>query len=233
MTRVLLTRPAGSSRALAKHLRAAGYEVLIVPTISISRNDVHRDRFAGYDWVIVTSASGVRALPDGLPPARWASVGPATATALEARGIHPELVASRGDATSLATELPDVAGNRVLLARAESATPELPILLRERGADVVEVALYKTIRGPSRQRAPLARALATGVVAVVFMSGSAIEGYLALGGDRSIPAVTAGATARRAALSAGLSVAAEAAGQTPAAITRAVMSAHATGERAR
>ena len=230
MKRVLLTRPAGSSRALAKHLREAGYEVLIVPTIAISANAVPRDQFVGYDWVIVTSASGVRALPDGLPPARWAAVGPATATALKTRGIEPALVASGGNATSLAIEMPDLAGKRVLLARAERATPELPGLLRERGADVVEVALYRTVRGPVRQRATLARALAKGVGAVVFVSGSAVEGYIALGGDRSIPAVTAGSTASRAASSAGLSVAAEAAGQTPAAIADAVRSALGRGE---
>lgn len=199
MTTVLLTRPAGSDDVLAAELTGHGLQVVSVPTIAtepappggeLDAAVADLDRF---DWVVVTSPTGVRAVADaahrvssdlaGARP-RWAVVGPATARALEAAGAAVSVAPDRARGSALATALVAVeplAGRRVLVPRADIAAPDLPDALRAAGADVVEVVAYRTIEGPSGAVGPLAAALELeDLGAVVVASGSAIRGLLRL-----------------------------------------------------
>lgn len=195
MRTILVTRPDGEG--LAERLTALGWRALAIPTVAIrpaepgGAFDTALARLGEFEWIILTSANGARAVLDGLRrlgldlPAgpRWAAVGPATAAALEEGGAHVSLVPRRHLGAAIAEALGDLSGKRILLPRADAASPELPRLLRARGALVEDVTAYRTIEGPEESREPLLRALRDGVDGVIFTSGSAVHGFVALAGS--------------------------------------------------
>jgi len=226
MTAILVTRPAGDVDPIAGALETAGYRVHAVPTVAIHRLHFIRPELSNYDWVVVTSASGVDALDDLSAGPRWAAVGPATARALRARGIEPALVPEMSNGLALANAVPDARGKHVLLVRATTADPDLPDRLRERGARVDELAAYATVEGPASSAEPLAAALAdVDLSAVVFASGSAVRGFIALGGTTALPAITIGPRTTAVARALGFRVMAEATAQSAEALAAAVVGA--------
>ena len=232
MTAILVTRPAGSADPMTGALNAAGYRVHAVPTVAIRRLQFTRPELGNYDWVVVTSASGVDALDDLSAGPRWAAVGPATARALRARGIEPALVPEETNGLALADAMPDAGGKRVLLVRAAAAAPDLPERLRERGAEVDELAAYATVEGPASSAEPLATALAdVDLSAVVFASGSAVRGFLALGGTTALPAITIGPRTTSVARELGFRVIAEAHSQSAEALAAVIVGAIPLEER--
>jgi uroporphyrinogen-III synthase len=209
---------------LTAALRALGYHVHAVPTIATQPLDFDARGIAGYDWVVVTSAAGVSALEDLPTGPQWAAVGPATAQALRARGVEPDLVPAETNGLALANSLPDVRGKRVLLVRASVAASDLPERLREQGAVVEELSAYLTVEGPASEAETLRTALADAdLAAIVFASGSAIRGFIALGGTTALPAITIGRRTSAVARERGFRVIAEAEKQTTEALVAAVI----------
>jgi uroporphyrinogen-III synthase len=226
VTAILVTRPAGEADPLVGALKAIGYRVHAVPMLATQPLDFDRPDMTDYDWVVVTSAAGVDALDVVTARARWAAVGRATAQALRARGVEPELVPDKANGLALANALPDVRGKRVLLVRASAAAADLPTRLRERGATVQELAAYLTIEGPASAAGPLKAALAdVDLAAIVFASGSAVRGFIAIGGTAAWPAITIGPRTTAVARELGFQVVAEADGQNAEALAAAVLHA--------
>src|SRR5438093_42413 len=212
MTTVLVTRPAGAADPLVVELEARGYRVSAVPTVVTRPLAVSWPDLAAFDWVVVTSAAGVQALPAIPGGPRWAAVGESTAGALGARGATVDLVPSEANGAALADSLPDPAGKRVLLVRGAGADPDLPAGLRARGAVVEEVTAYETVEGPAESTGMLRDALGDrDVAAVVFASGSAVRGFVKLGGGTALPAITIGPRTSLVARNQGFQVIAEAA----------------------
>lgn len=228
--RVLVTRP--DPGELSRELRWRGAIPVAVPMIAIREVapggplDRAAQRIGEYDWVVVTSANGVRALFDRLcalgvePPrtARWGAVGPATAAALAARGVRDVRVPAAGTGAAIAAELGELRGARVLLARARLASDDLPAALLERGAIVDDVPAYETVIGPESSRAPLSRALAEGLEAAIFTSGSTVAGFARLTAEprealSGVAAVCIGPVTARALEAAGIAPARVAAGR--------------------
>ena len=176
-----------------------------------------------YDWLLFTSANGVRAFfaeldaqggdARRLAAARVAVIGPATADALRARGVVPDAQPDeyRGEALAeavIAAHGRPLRGARVLLARAAVARDALPDRLRAEGAQVDVVAAYRTLPVADADRARM-RALIEGgdVDALCLTSTSTLENTLAaLDGDAgllarltvaSIGPITTEAAARR------------------------------------
>ena len=219
--RVLVTRPAEGSGELCAALAAHGMEPVPVPTVAIDRESTAGELDAmlatldGADWLVLTSANGAAALAERLAAdgrsvprtTRVAAVGPATASALEEAGVHVDHVPERYLTVAIADGLGDVAGRRVVLARADAATPELREALLEAGAEVEEVVAYRTVEGPARSRDALHVALQRDLAGVTFTSSSTVRGLERLASPtdrqraRAIPAFCIGpvtaATARR------------------------------------
>ncbi len=187
---IAITRAREQAGDLAERLRALGAEPVICPAIAIAPPedtgplDAAISRLGRYDWLIVTSANGARALCDrmaarGVPVAalrgvRVGAVGPATAAALAERGIAVDFVPSAFVAEAILAEIGDVAGRRILLPRADIARETLVEELRARGAQVDDLVAYRTIPGDGAALlAPLLRAGA--VDAVTFASSSAVR----------------------------------------------------------
>lgn len=192
MARVVVTRPAGRERELLDALEAAGHDARHVPLVAIEPVGDGPVDVAGYDWIVLTSAIGARELRRRMEgtPRRVAAIGPATADAFGGA----DLIASTSTQEGLLAALPSAPG-RVLFAGAEGARELLPDSL---DADVV--TLYRTVELTPRNW--------PGCDLVVLTSPSAARALGRL--DSAAPVATIGPETTRAAVAAGLTVAAEA-----------------------
>lgn len=240
--RILVTRPTAQADDLAGLLRARGLVPVTVPTVAIDAAstagnlDAMLRTLDGAAWLVLTSANGARALAERLsttgrrlPDAlQVAAVGPATADALRAAGIEVSHVPRRHLTLAIAEGLGDVRGRRVVLARADAATPELHAALEERGAIVEEVVAYRTVEGPPRSRDPLHVSLHDDLDGVAFTSGSTVRGLMRLaspvdrGRARCIPAFCIGPVTAATARTFGFDIAAVAAQHTAAGLADAI-----------
>jgi uroporphyrinogen-III synthase len=188
--RIAITRPAAQSRALIAQLQALGGESLVCPAIAIapladnSALDAAIARLVAYDWLIVTSVNGVHTLvarmaelgadQAALQRLKIGAIGPATAQALAKHGLRAEFMPSAYVAEAILAEIGDVAGQRILLPRADIARELLAAGLRERGAQVDEIAAYRTVPGDGA--AELAKHIeANAVDAITFTSSSTVR----------------------------------------------------------
>jgi hydroxymethylbilane synthase len=210
-SRVIVTRAAEQSHALAKELDDVGLEPVIVPTIAVELEppggelDQCLQRLDDYRWIVCTSANGARAILAAASSAAiatrlpcWAAIGPATRRVLEGEGIQVDFQPSESSASALSQELPIRPQDGVLVVRGDLADQELAVTLRARGASVDDVVAYRTREAPEESRIELRRAMTEGpIAAVLFTSGSSLRGLLALGNAesfdvRSIPCVCIG-----------------------------------------
>jgi uroporphyrinogen-III synthase len=223
---VLVTRPDGESDPLVHALRRRGYRVHAVPMVQTEPVDFNAASLADCDWIVLTSARGVKALVTLPTGPRFAAVGPETARALRARGVEPSHVPGRADGADLGDTLPEVDGKRIALVRASAAGEDLPARLRRRGANVEEVTAYRTVEGPPASAETLRAALADPELrAVVFASGSAVRGFLRLGGSKRLPAITIGPRTTSSARGRGFVVIAQADAQSVSGLADAVVHA--------
>jgi uroporphyrinogen III methyltransferase / synthase len=187
--RVLVTRARAQASGLAARLQALGAEVLEAPAIRIEPLPFEAPELSGYDLVVLTSANGVELLLPGdvrpLHGVTVAAIGPATAAALHARGVVADLVPSEAVSEALLEALGEVAGRRVLIATAQGARDVLPAGLRERGADVDVLALYRTLPEPVDRDVVRAADLVT------FTSSSTVTGLAAALGDGGLAGLPA------------------------------------------
>jgi len=146
------------------------------------------------DWLVFTSVNGVghfwaRLVQAGLDAralhsVRLAAIGPATAAALKARGLWADCVPDEYVAEAVAAGLGDVGGLRILLPRADIARLALADLLREGGAEVVEVVAYRTLR--PQIAADELRQLLARVTVATFTSSSTVRNLAAMARDAGL-----------------------------------------------
>jgi hydroxymethylbilane synthase len=239
--RVLVTRSLDHVDGLLAALRGEGLQPVVVPAIAIEIEspggelDASVANLAAYDWAVVTSANGARAVLEagrGVAPGssgpRWAAIGEATAEALRNGGVEVAFLPARTSSEALGLELPVRPGERVLVVRGNLAGSRLADALRGRGAVVDDVVGYRTIEAPLTSRALLRDALTEGPIgAVLLASGSAARGLRELARVegleiRAIPAICIGPETARVAAEAGFRVAAISPAPDPATIAAAV-----------
>jgi uroporphyrinogen III methyltransferase/synthase len=164
--RIVITRSREQAGELADKVRAHGGIPVLFPTVEfaavddLNALDTALASARDYDWVVFTSANGVRAVHARLArmgadrpvftPARLAAIGPGTARALEALGLSVDFVPTKFLGSQIARELPVEPGQRTLLLRADLASPILAEGLTARGVIVSNVTAYRTVRPPSR-----------------------------------------------------------------------------------
>jgi uroporphyrinogen-III synthase len=160
--RIVVGRARHQASALSSGLRELGAEVIEIPFIEIRKPrsyqplDTALKNLQDYDWLILTSVNGADALWKRIRKLRLtkrhvkhlkvAAIGPSTKKAIEKRGIKVNVVPEEYVAESVVESLRDqVAGKRVLLARAQVARDVIPRELRKLGAKVDVVAAYETV----------------------------------------------------------------------------------------
>ena len=197
--RIVVTRAARQAAILSKKLQDLGATTLEIPTIEIkppsSTDQIdHAIRNLGsYDWIIFTSVQGVESFmsrmavlqtdPAVLDSVRVAAIGSATSAALEHLGRSPDYVPDEFLSERIARGLGDLQGKRILLPRADIASKKLPLLLRDRGATVVEVTAYRTTSPDELNSEKLKMAFKAGVDIVTFTSPSTVYNFVQAFGD--------------------------------------------------
>lgn len=198
--RIVVTRAEDQAVSFRDRLERLGAEIVEAPTISIAAPasfaafDGALAGLARFDWVIFTSRNGVelffaRLLGNGgdvrdLGAARLAAIGPATEAALRERGLRVDVVPDDFRAEGLRDALGgQVAGKKVLLARAAGARDVLPRALAEAGAEVTDVATYQA--APTAQLPEAARKALRErrIDAVTFTSSSTVTSFMKLLGN--------------------------------------------------
>jgi len=167
--------PAGDSGGddLAGQLRQLGAEVVLQPAIRIAAPadwrpvDAALARLAEFDWLVFSSANGVRYLLDRASEKGasengtqlfsaegaakraaspfLAAIGPGTAEELARHGLRANLVPEQFRAEALADALArEARGRRFLLARASRGREVLAEQLRAAGATVEQIVVYSS-----------------------------------------------------------------------------------------
>jgi uroporphyrinogen III methyltransferase/synthase len=182
---------------------------------------------AGYDLLCVTSPNGAHELMRRVHDARAlvgprvAVIGPGTARAMREHGIEPDVVPGRAVAEGLVEALADVPVRHALIARAEEARDVLPDALRDRGAEVDVLALYRTVAEPLEDGA---RAAALGADYATFTSASSVRFFHAAAGTLRGPRIVSIGPATSAALRGlGVEPDVEAADHTPDGLVAALL----------
>ncbi len=203
--RVLITRAREQASSFAQLLEAAGAEVVEFPTITFAPPeswaplDAAIGRLREYQWVIFTSANGVRFFWERLQRAgrdvrdlfgiTVCAIGPATAASLQTLGVRADIVPTEFRAEALveavasAVGAEGLQGSRVLLTRAAEAREVIPEELTRRGAQVDVVPAYRTVKcaqDPEELRAMLRDGK---IHAVTFTSSSTVRHFLDLVGE--------------------------------------------------
>ncbi len=156
---VVVTRPAHQAQGLRALIESRGGKVILFPVLEIQdvedTGPLHAlsERLNEFDMAIFISANAVhKALPmitarRPLPPRlRLVAVGEGTAKALQKYGASPDLC-PRGQSSSetllAMPEMQPVRGKHIVIFRGEGGRELLGETLRQRGAGVVYVEVYR------------------------------------------------------------------------------------------
>lgn len=159
-TSIGITRPVEQMEPQIARCLELGADPVPMPTIHIgppddlAAIDATIARLRDFDWLVFTSANGVRGLLDrvwetggdarSLGAARIATIGPGTADALADYRLRADLVPDEYRAEGLAAALgPHVAGKRVLWVRANRGRDVLPRELEAAGANLETCIVYR------------------------------------------------------------------------------------------
>ncbi|MDD3250525.1 MAG: uroporphyrinogen-III C-methyltransferase [Smithellaceae bacterium] len=203
---IVITRPQRQADDLAKLLAAEGARPIAFPTIAIeppsdwSELDAALAELESYQWLIFTSANGVRFFFErmqqkgqdvrDLKDIKICCIGPATARQLADRGIRADLVPEEFIAEGILKSFAamDIQGMNILIPRAEKARDILPRTLQAQGARVTVATAYRTVNS-GRKKEELTRRLAAGEVDVItFTSSSTVTNFFEIQGkDFTLP----------------------------------------------
>ena len=191
----LITRTNEGNLAERKLLESYGARVLDFPAIRISSPSSLKNlddavsTIEKFDWIVFTSSNGVKmffermkrkrgnlisSLKLKMKP-RFACVGPSTLRALTKIGLRCSALPNKYLTVELGRVLAkmNIAGKKILLARAEISNKEIVRIIRRSGAKVTEVAVYRTVSGNRRRPPDLGE-----VTDLTLTSPSTIEGLL-------------------------------------------------------
>ncbi len=247
---VVVTRAKGQADALSARFRELGAEVIEMPVIEIrpAADSAPLDRaiseLSSYDWLIFTSANGVRFFMDRMREcgarsasirAKICAIGPATRAAVERLGLKVDLMGKEYVAEGVVEAFApfDLSGSRILLPRAAIARDLVPAELARRGAQIDVVEAYRTVIPETA--AAQARDIFGGARKpdfVTFTSSSTVQNFAAAAGAealRGVRAVSIGPVTTGSARSLGIEIAAEASVYTTEGLVQAVQQICRTG----
>jgi uroporphyrinogen III methyltransferase/synthase len=227
--RIVVTRAKGQAEGLSGSLRALGADAIELPTIEIrpAADSAPLDRAIGelpcYDWLIFTSANGVRFFVDRLDrssrdlrsvQAKICAIGPATRAAVEDLHLKVDVMGKEYVAEGLLEALSghELAGKRVLLPRAAVARDLVPVELARRGARVDVVEAYRTV-APDDLAERAGEVFAAVPDLITFTSSSTVQNLVAAAGAEGLKGIrvaSIGPITSRTARNLGLPVAVEA-----------------------
>ncbi len=191
---VVITRAAEQAPEFSRLLEETGAQVLSFPAIQIlppktwTDVDAAINDIANFDWLLFTSANGVRAFFSrllhlgrdvrDLQGIRIGAIGPKTVARLRGLGLKTDAFPAEFRAEALADVIGQVSGCRVLLARALEGRDILPKTLEARGAVVTIAPVYRTVKSRGLVTDLRKRLLNQEIDVVTFTSASTVEGFM-------------------------------------------------------
>jgi len=194
--RIVVTRAREQASEFRRMLEALGAETIEFPTIEVRPPDSWEslDRaikaLHGYDWLLFTSANGVRFFLDRLQLSgkdirdlkgiRIGVIGPKTADIWHRLGIRPDLMPTeyRAEAVVESFKQTEIKCLKILIPRAAKAREVLPERLRKAGARVDVVHAYQTVR-PDHDTERVRELLMKGSIHMVtFTSSSTVSNFV-------------------------------------------------------
>ena len=190
--RIVVTRATEKAGPLVEQLEALGAQVEQLPAIElvpVAHNGLFRDAVQAIpqtDWVFFTSPESIERFVTMLKPyrkdLRWLSgchigaIGPKTAAAVEAAGLHVDFIPRQFRQEGVLMDLPRrvLDGKRALIVCAEGSRDVLADGLRKRGMRVMKVPIYRAVVPPTLRRHVLT-VFKTPVDAVTVTSASCVE----------------------------------------------------------
>jgi uroporphyrinogen III methyltransferase/synthase len=241
---IVVTRAAGQAAEFSEQLRALGADVIELPTISIQPPadpaplDAAIERLSSYDWLIFTSANGVRYFLDRLDRssadlralrARICAIGPATRAAVESLHLKVDLMPAEyvAEGVIAAFAAHDLPGKRILLPRAAVARDLIPVELAKLGAHIDVVEAYRNV--VPEQAAARVREIFSGDPKpdwITFTSSSTVTNFLELAGAdalRGVKIASIGPITSATLRQRGLTIAVEARKYTMAGLAEAIL----------
>ncbi|MDX1800772.1 MAG: uroporphyrinogen-III synthase [Marinobacter sp.] len=195
--RILVCRPEPEARRLADHLSMMGAEVRCLPMLSRESLDETPEQRAilqdldQYEHIIAVSPYAARQLleridhwwPQYPVQLKWYGVGDATARVFRQAQLTP-IAPDTGFASEDLLQLPalrEPSGSKVLVACGEGGRGLIQSTLRERGARVTELVLYRRYQ-PAYTPAAVNEALNLfDPDALITLSGETLNNLIALG----------------------------------------------------
>lgn len=204
---VLVTRAIDQAQDTVTALEKLGANVICMPMIKIIAPDSWQpvdqviDRLADYNYLIFTSANGVkhffkrlneltgRQMSD-LTSAQICAIGEATARSLGDFSIQADLIARDAKAEGLLSAIIEsaggeakIAGRRFALLRAKTARDVLPVELSRLGGEVDDIAVYQTVEATTNREALVEHLTSGKIDVVMFTSPSTIHHFVTLVGQ--------------------------------------------------
>ena len=205
--RVLVTRTRRQASALSDLLIEEGAEPVELPVLEVGPPpswgplDAAIARLGTYSWVVFTSVHGVeffymRLRAQGMDARAFsgvkvAAIGEATAGALEAHGIRPDLVPEDFSSGGLLATFKGRgrADDRFLLPRALDVPDDLETGLKKLGAEVDQVAVYRSFLPEEINEDIRDRILRGEIDIFTFTSSSTVRHLLEVLGEKGTEAI--------------------------------------------
>ncbi len=203
--RILVTRSRAQASKLSEKLQELGAEVLEMPVIAIEESesveelDKAVDELSTYDWVVFTSVNGIDAFMGRIAEAgldsrafadvHIATIGSATTERLADFGLNTDLQPPKFTGKTIYEELAkmeELQGRKLLLPRADIASPELRELCTEAGAEVTDLAAYRTVPADFDGDALRELIVAGQIDGVTFTSSSTVKFFVQGLGERFV-----------------------------------------------
>lgn len=192
--RILVTRNEPKAGEFAQQITNYGGQAVVTPLIKIECQQQSLGQLEAYEWIIFTSANGVRCFfknvekegkADRLATVRFAVVGPKTNQALQAFGYQAEFIPSMYDAKTMGPEFLEKYQpiGRVLLVQGQLSRPVLEEALQVENVPVDCMTIYHTVTN-GEAKVQLNQVLATYPFDfITFMSPSTVDAFVELTGE--------------------------------------------------
>jgi uroporphyrinogen III methyltransferase/synthase len=202
--RIVVTRSREQAGELVDMLEERGADAIQAPTIRVApaEDTAALDRACAdagaYDWIVFTSANAVdyfmqRVIANGdvrdLKGVRLCAIGPSTAQRVLRYGLRVDVTPEEATSEAVTDALRAAAslkGARVLLPRADIAREVLADQLRDAGADVSEVAAYRTMLAGTERDGDqdiYRMLLERQIDAITFTSASTVKNFAKIYGE--------------------------------------------------
>ncbi len=160
--RIVVARARAQASDLAERLRGLGAHVSEIPAIEAELRSSDAEFQSAITsrpaWLVLPAVASVTAAMEAIDAAGFdirvlgntkiAVFGQGTVAKLREFGLKPDFVPSKATLSALASELPVVAGETVVVAASSAATDDAAKELRARGVEVVQIAAFAEVARP-------------------------------------------------------------------------------------